>query len=145
LILGEKIMGNTPNPVSVYPDPDGKSNANTAPSDTRLTGGAMAMAGGSAVTLAIGSGTVPDPVFLFFQQTGGHGGGFLGFHAANGTYVAIGLVLASLSTVLSAINLVYGLRMRDRLRELSIRVCEICKANGVFDSYAKTKKSEAAA
>ncbi|HEY4593681.1 MAG TPA: hypothetical protein VIJ61_14795, partial [Thermoanaerobaculia bacterium] len=74
LILGEKIMGSTPNPVSVYPDPDGKSNANTAPSDTRLTGGAIATAGGSAVTLAIGSGTVPDPTLLFFQATG-HGGG----------------------------------------------------------------------
>ena len=138
-------MGNTPNPVSVYPDPDGTSNTNTAPSDTRLTGGAMALAGGSAIALGAGSGTVPDPILLFAQATGHGGGGFLGFHAASGTYVAIGLVLAALSAVFSAINLIYGLRMKDRLRELSIRVCEVCNANGVFASYAKAKKSEEAA
>src|SRR3954469_3396604 len=126
-------MGSTPNPINVYPDPDGTSNANTAPSDTRLTGGALATAGGAAIALGVGSGTVPDPILLFAQATGHGGGGFMGFHAASGTYVAIGLVLAALSTLLSTINLVYGLRMKDRLRDLSIQVCEVCKANGVFD------------
>jgi hypothetical protein len=132
-------MSTKPNPVNVYPDPDGTSNA-TAPSDTRLTGGALAAAAGSAGTLAVGSGTVPDPVFLFFQAVHYKGPGFIGFHSASGTYVAIAFVLAAVSAVLSAANLIYGLRMKERLRHLSERVTDVCEKNGVFDWYKKTKK-----
>jgi len=130
-----------PNPVNVYPDPDGTSNAATLPSDGRLTGGALGTAAGAAMTLAMGSGTAPDPVFLFYQATGRGGLGFLGFHAASGTYVAIAMILASVSAVLSAVNLIYGLRMKERLRELSERVTDVCEKNGVFDWYRKTKKA----
>jgi hypothetical protein len=127
-----------PKPMNVYPDPDGGSNANTAPSDTRLTGGALAAAAGAAGALAVGSGTAPDPIFLFLQAANYRGPGYMGFHAASSTYVAIAFVLAAVSAVLSAVNLIYGLRMKERLRHLSERVTDVCEKNGVFDWYKKT-------
>jgi hypothetical protein len=133
-------MGNSnPHPVSVYPDPDGSSNSNfTAPSDTRLTAASLVSAGVAAGAAAIGSGNVLPSLFLFLQAR--EAGGFLGFHAAGGTYVAIAFVFASLSAILSAINLIYGLRMKERLRELSARVSAACAKEGVFDWW-RTKRA----
>jgi hypothetical protein len=130
-------MGSTPNPVSVYPDPGGaRANAYT-PVNTNVQ--ILSIVSGAVATgaAAAGSGTVPDQTFLFLQagRTG-----FLGFHAASGTYVAIAVIFGALSVLLSVINLVNGFRMKERLRELSQRMCDASEKAGVFKWFATTVK-----
>jgi hypothetical protein len=132
-------MGSNPNPVSVYPDPDGaKSNAYT-PVNTTTQVASIVLGAVGVGAAAAGSGTVSGPGFLFLQA-GQRGVGFLGFHAASGTYVAIAVIFGALSVLLSVINLVNGLRMKERLRELSDRVSAACAKEGVFDWW-KTKRA----
>jgi hypothetical protein len=122
-------MGTTPNPVSVYPDPGGgRANAYT-PVNTNLQ--VVSIVSGAVATgaAAAGSGTAPGPTFLFLQAGRA---GFLGFHAASGTYVAIAVIFGALSVLLSVINLVNGFRMKERLRALSEKVCAVCKTAGLF-------------
>jgi hypothetical protein len=124
-------MGTTPNPVSVYPDPGGgQANAytpvNTSVQVLSIVSGAVATGAAAA-----GSGTVPDTTFLFLEA-GQRGMGFLGFHAASATYVAIAVIFGALSVLLSVINLVNGIRMKERLRALSEKVCAVCKTAGLF-------------
>lgn len=124
-----------PKPMNVYPDPNGGANSRAyAPSSVPLATGSIAAGAAAVVTAAAGSGTAPDSMFLFFQAIGrnGGGGGFLGLHAANGTYVSLFLFFSSLSVVLATINLVMGWRMRERLLKLSNKVTDVCKVNNVF-------------
>lgn len=130
-------MGGNPNPVSVYPDPGGgaRNNAYT-PVNTAMQVTSIVLGAGSVAAGAAGSGTVPGQGFLFLQAAN-RGASFLGFHAASGTYVAIAVVLGALSVLLSVINLVNGIRMKERLRELGVRVCDASEKAGVFDWYRK--------
>jgi len=130
-------------PMHVYPDPDGTTRSGAyAPSNTALAAGSIASGAAAVVTAAAGSGTAPDQIFLFLQEAGRNGaaGGFLGLHAANGTYVSLFLLFSALSVVLATINLVIGLRMKERLLKLSARANEICKTNGVFTWWVGEKK-----
>jgi hypothetical protein len=136
----EKSMGSDPNPVSVYPEPGGggggaRNNAFT-PVNTAMQMTSIVLGAGSVAAAAAGSGTSPDTNFLF-QYAAGRGLGFMGFHAASATYVAIAVVLGALSVLLSVINLVNGMRMKERLRELGQRVCDASEKAGVFDWYRK--------
>lgn len=130
-----------PEPIQVYPPPDGPgTSSNYVPSDTRLAMGSIAAGAGAVITAAAGSGTVPgDALLFFFQSAANSPGGFWGIHAASSGYVFLFLVLASLSVILATVNLVIGLRMRDRLRELSRKANDLCKQNGLFDWYKKSK------
>jgi hypothetical protein len=130
-------MGTDPNPISVYPDPGGgaRNNAYT-PVNTAMQVMSIVLGAGSVGAAAAGSGTAPDPALLF-QYATGRGVGFMSFHAASGTYVAIAVILGALSVLLSVINLVNGIRMKERLRELSQRVCDASEKAGVFDWYKK--------
>jgi hypothetical protein len=130
-------MGTDPNPISVYPDPGGGARKNAyTPVNTAMQVTSIVLGAGSVGTLAAGSGT-GSPPSLLFQYAVGRGAGFMGFHAASGTYVAIALVLGALSVLLSVINLVNGIRMKERLRELSVQVCDASEKAGVFDWYKK--------
>jgi hypothetical protein len=129
-------MGTTPNPVSVYPDPGGARNNAYTPVNTAMQVTSIILGAGSVGAAAAGSDTVPSQGFLFLQAAN-RGAGFLGFHAASGTYVAIAVILGALSVLLSVINLVNGIRMKERLRELSQRVCDASEKAGVFDWYKK--------
>jgi len=118
-------------PMHVYPDPNGGANsANYVPSDTRLATAAILSGGAAVGTAAASSGTSPDGMFLFFQSLGrlGTSNGFMGFHAANGKYVAIFLFFAALSVLLQVINLVKGIKMKRDLAALSEKVNATCKA-----------------
>jgi hypothetical protein len=46
--------------------------------------------------------------------------------------VAVILFFGSLSVVLQVVNLVQGLRMRERLHALSIKVDQMCRSAGLF-------------
>jgi hypothetical protein len=121
-------------PMHVYPDPNGGARNNMVPSDTRLAGGSIASGAAAVVTAAAGSGTAPGGPFLFLQDVGRTlaPGGFLGFHAASSTYVALFTFFAALSVVLATINLVLGLRLRARLLPLAERVGKACDTEGVL-------------
>jgi hypothetical protein len=139
----EKSMGTNPNPVSVYPEPGGGASNNAyTPVNTAMQMTSIVLGAGSVAAAAAGSGTSPDTSFLF-QYAAGRGLGFMGFHAASATYVAIAVVLGALSVLISVINLVNGMRMKDRLRELGQRVCDASEKAGVFDWYRKQGKTGA--
>ena len=88
-------MGSDPNPVSVYPDPGGGARKNAfTPVNTAMQMTSIVLGAGSVGTLAAGSGTMPPPPLLF-QNAANQGAGFLGFHAASGTDVAIALFLGA--------------------------------------------------
>ena len=129
-------------PMHVYPDPNGGARSNMVPSDTRLAGGSIAAGAAAVVTAAAGSGTAPDGgIFLFLQGVGRTAapGGLLGFHAVNGTYVALFILFASLSVVLATINLILGIRLKARLLPLAERVGKACEGpGGVLDWWKKT-------
>jgi hypothetical protein len=130
-----------PKPMNVYPDPNGgAARNNMVPSDTRLAAGSIASGAAAVVTAVAGSGTAPGGSFLFLQYLG-HTvapGGFLGFHAANGTYVGLFIFFAALSVVLATINLILGIRLRARLLPLSERVGKACAGPGGVLEWWKT-------
>jgi hypothetical protein len=124
-------MGSTPNPISVYPDPDGgRTNAYT-PVNTTVQVVSIVSGAISTGAAAMGSGTAPDTAFLFLAEVY-RGTGFMAFHAAKASYVAIAVIFGALSVLLSVINLVNGFRMKERLRALSEKVCTVCKTAGLF-------------
>jgi hypothetical protein len=123
-------------PMHVYPDPGGTPRS-YAPSNTNLAAGSIASGAAAVVTAAAGSGTATDLLsgFLFFAQTNTRemaGSSFLGVHAAGSKYVAIFLFFSSLSVVLATINLVIGLRMKERLQAFSGKVCQVCRSAGLL-------------
>jgi hypothetical protein len=135
-------MGNNDPKVGVYPDPDGGTSRNYAPLNVVIQGGAIASGAAAVITAAGASGSAPDPAaFLFLAEAGSKGAGFMGFHAASGTYVALFLFFASLSVVLATVNLVIGLRLRRQLFRLSQEVCQDCeKPGGAFERWRISRK-----
>ena len=117
-------------PMHIYPNPDGINSSTTVPSNTVLDGASLA-SGAIAVGIAVaGSGTATEPVFLFFQSAA-RTGGFLSIGAASSGYVAGFIFFGSLSVVLGTINLVRGIRMKERLRNFSRKVYKLAEANGL--------------
>jgi hypothetical protein len=127
-----------PEPMHVYPNPDGGANSsNYVPSDTRLAAGSIAAGAVAVGAAATGSGTAfLTNAFLVLQSaTSGHeqvAASVLGVHAADAKHVAVFLFFSSLSVLLATINLVIGLRMKERLRGLSNKVCQVCKTAGLI-------------
>lgn len=118
-------------PMHVYPNPDGTDSATTVPSNTVLDGASLA-SGAIAVGIAVvGSGTATEPALLFLQSTA-KSGGFLWIHAASSGYVAGFIFFGSLSVVLGTINLIRGIRLKERLRNLSRKVYQLAEKNGVL-------------
>ena len=122
------------------PIPAAQAHNAYTPVNTNMQVASIVLGAGSAVAAAAGSGTMPAASSFLFQQATGQGAGFLGFHAASATYVAIAVILGALSVLLSVINLVNGFRMKERLRELSQRMCDAAEKAGVFKWYATTVK-----
>jgi hypothetical protein len=123
-------------PMHVYPDPGGTPRK-YAPSNTNLAAGSIASGAAAVVTAAAGSGTATDLYSFLFQSaqttaTEVARSSFLGVHAASSKYVALFLFFSSLSVVLATINLVIGLRMKDRLQAFSGKVCQVCKTAGLL-------------
>ncbi|HET9210922.1 MAG TPA: hypothetical protein VFR03_11020 [Thermoanaerobaculia bacterium] len=126
-------------PMHVYPDPnDGGNNAyvpsNTATATGAIVSGAVAV---GAAAPAIGGALITN-VLAFIQTTPAYQGAepdrFMGLHGLGPVHIAIILFFGSLSVLLQVINLVNGLRMKERLLKLSRRVCQECeKPGGVFD------------
>lgn len=129
-----------PKPMNVYPDPNGGANSNMVPSDTLLAGGSIASGAAAVVTAVAASGSAPGEGFIFLQELGRTvaPGGFLGFHAASGTYVALFTLFASLSVVLATINLIRGIRLKARLVPLAEKVSKACDGPGGVLEWWKT-------
>jgi hypothetical protein len=118
-------------PMHVYPNPDGTNSATTVPSNTILDATSLA-SGAIAVGIAVaGSGTATEPALLFLQSAG-RSGGFLSIGAASSGYVAAFIFFGSLSVVLGTINLLMGIRTKERLRNFSRRVYQLCEKSGLL-------------
>jgi hypothetical protein len=118
-------------PMHVYPDPDGTSSATTVPSNAVLDGVSLVSGAVAVGVAAVGSGTATDTAFLFFQSERAASGGTLFIHAASSGYVAAFIFFASLSVVLGTINLLNGIRMKERLRQFSRKVHQLCQEKGL--------------
>lgn len=132
-------------PMHVYPDPNGGGGGNNAytPSNTATATGAIvsgAVAVGAAAP-AVGGALITN-VLAFIQRVPAYQVAepdrFMGLHGLGPGHIAIILIFGSLSVLLQVVNLVNGLRMKERLLKLSNRVCEECeKPGGVFDWWKK--------
>ena len=121
-------------PMQSYPDPDGANADNYAPSNIPLDSASLA-SGAIAVGVAVaGSGSGSDINAFIFQYgaAAAREGGFLFFGGASPGYVAAFTFFASLSVVLGTINLVLGLRMKGRLRQLSRQIYQLCEKTGLI-------------
>ena len=126
-------------PIHVYPDPNGGANSNAyVPSNTATATGAIvsgAVAVGAAAP-AIGSALITN-VLAFIQATPGYPQGvgpvsFMGIHGLGPKSVAVILIFGSISVLLQVINLVSGLRMKERLTSFSRKVCDVCEKAGLL-------------
>jgi hypothetical protein len=127
-----------PKPMNVYPDPNGGANSNAyVPSNTQLAGGAIVSGGvaaGAAAT-ALGPALLTNSLALLQGATNGpamDANRVLGVHGLTAPYVAVILFFGSLSVVLQVINLVLGVRMKERLRALSSKVSQMCRTAGLI-------------
>jgi hypothetical protein len=127
-----------PKPMNVYPDPNGGANSNAyVPSNTRLAGGAIVSGGVAVGAAATALGPVLLTSSLAFLQGVTNGPAMdanrvLGVHGLTAPYVAVILFFGSLSVVLQVINLVLGVRMKERLRGLSSKVNQLCRTAGLI-------------
>jgi len=124
-------------PMHIYPDPDGTANSTAyVPSNTTLSGAAIVSGGVAVGTAATGLGPALITHALAFVQAvpGGAAGPvrFLGIHGLGPKQVAVILIFGSLSVLLQVINLAMGLRMKERLRGLSRKVCDLCEKAGLL-------------
>ncbi|HEY4593644.1 MAG TPA: hypothetical protein VIJ61_14610 [Thermoanaerobaculia bacterium] len=132
-------------PIHVYPDPNGGGTNAYAPSNTATATGAIvsgAVAVGAAAP-AVG-GAIITNVLAFIQyapaQQTVEQARFLGLHGLGPGHIAIILIFGSLSVLLQVINLVNGLRLKERLLKLSQRVCDECeKPGGPLDWWKSYK------
>ena len=134
-------------PMHVYPDPNGGPSGNAyVPSNT--TTAIVAAAAGAvsvgAAAPAVG-GAIITNILAFIQTVPAdqvaEPARFLGLHGLGPGHIAIILIFGSLSVVLQVINLVNGLRMKERLLKLSHRVCDECeKPGGIFDWWKTAGK-----
>ncbi len=135
-------------PMHVYPDPNGGSTSNSyVPSNTTTATAAIvsgAVAVGAAAP-AVGGALITN-VLAFIQTTPGaqqtaEHARFMGLHGLGPGHIAVILIFGSLSVLLQVINLVSGLRMKERLLKLSNRVCGECeKPGGIFDWWKTAGK-----
>jgi hypothetical protein len=126
-------------PMHIYPDPNGGSNSNAyVPSNTATATGAIvsgAVAVGAAAP-AVGGALITN-VLAFIQATPGaqqvtEPVRFMGIHGLGPKSVAVILIFGSISVVLQVINLVSGLRMKERLAGFSRKVCDVCEKAGLL-------------
>jgi hypothetical protein len=123
--------------MGVYPDPDGATRSSFVPSNVSLAGGAIVSGGVAAGAAATGLGPLLLTNALSFVQGAGNypategAGRVLGVHGLTPPYVAVILFFGSLSVVLQVINLVLGLRMRERLRGISDKAYQVCRTAGL--------------
>ena len=126
-------------PMHVYPDPNGGANSTVyVPSNTGTATGAIvsgAVAVGAAAP-AIGSALITHAL-AFIQATPGiqqmaERGSFMGIHGLGPKSVAVILIFGSISVLLQVINLVMGLRMKERLTAFSRKVCDVCEKAGLL-------------
>jgi hypothetical protein len=125
-------------PMHVYPDPDGTANSNAyVPSNTATATGATVSGAISVAAAAPAVGPILITNALAFMQNAYAGNAqevhrFMGLHDLKPGYVAIVVFFGSLSVLLQVINLVRGLRMKERLRKLSAQVCGLCEKAGLL-------------
>jgi hypothetical protein len=129
--MGDPKMG-------VYPDPDGGARSNNyVPSSVPLSSGGIISGGIAVGAAATGFSTSLITNALAFLQGGSYNAPaeasrVMGVHGLTAPYVAVILVFGSLSVILQVINLVRGLRMRERLKTLSSKVCSLCETAGLI-------------
>jgi uncharacterized membrane protein YtjA (UPF0391 family) len=128
-----------PKPMNVYPDPDGGARSNAyAPSNTTVAVVATLSGGVAVGAAAPGLGPMLLTNALAFLQGAANypateaSSRALGFHGLTGTSVAVVVFFGSLSVLLQVINLVLGLRMKERLRGLSEKVSQVCRTAGLI-------------
>jgi hypothetical protein len=127
-----------PKPMNVYPDPDGGAKSSAfAPSNVALASGGIISGGIAAGTAATALGPALVTNALAFLQNAANypapgAARAMGVHGLTAPYVAVILFFGSLSVVLQVVNLVQGLRMRERLHALSIKVDQMCRSAGLF-------------
>jgi hypothetical protein len=125
-------------PMHVYPDPNGGAkSAAYVPSSVPLATGAIVTGGVAVGAAATGFGTGLITNALAFLQNAAEGPAVevsrvAGVHGLTAPYVAVILVFGSLSVVLQVVNLVLGIRMKDRLRKLSGEVNTLCVKAGLI-------------
>jgi hypothetical protein len=126
-------------PMHIYPDPNGGANSNAyVPSNTGTATGAIvsgAVAVGAAAP-AVG-GAIITNLLAFIQAAPGaqqtvEQARFLGLHGLGPGHIAVILFFGSLSVLLQVINLVSGLRMKERLAGFSRKVCDVCEKAGLL-------------
>jgi hypothetical protein len=125
-------------PMHIYPDPNGGANSNAyVPSNTATATGAIvsgAVAVGAAAP-AVGGALITN-VLAFIQTTPAYQGAeparFMGIHGLGPKSVVVILIFGSISVLLQVINLVSGLRMKERLTGFSRKVCDVCEKAGLL-------------
>jgi len=127
-----------PKPMNVYPDPNGGSNSNAYVPSNTTTATAAAVSGAISVAAAApAAGPILITNALAFMQNAYAGNAqevhrFMGLHDLKPGYVAIVVFFGSLSVLLQVINLVMGIRMKERLKGLSQKVCDLCEKAGLL-------------
>jgi len=126
-------------PMHIYPDPNGGAKGNAyAPSNTAVAVVATVSGGVAVGAAAPGLGPMLLTNALAFLQGAANypateaSSRVLGFHGLTGTSVAVIVFFGSLSVLLQVINLVLGLRMKERLRGFSEKVSQVCRTAGLI-------------
>jgi hypothetical protein len=131
-----------PEPIQVYPPPDGGVAKNTVPVD-----GGTATAGTASGAVAAGSllvGTGNAVVIGFLQMAGYAAPAADGprFTAVPMPYVTVAIIFGVLSVLLWTVALVRGYRMKERAMKISEEVCQLCEKNGIFKKHGYKTPAE---
>ena len=126
-----------PEPIQVYPDPDGGTAKNTVPVDGGTTTAGTASGAIATASLLLGAGDTVTAGFGFLQSaaydTTASGGRLV--TAIPLTYVAVAIFFGALSVLLWTLALVRGYRMKQRALKISEEVCQLCADHGILKKH----------
>jgi hypothetical protein len=107
------------------------------PSNVLLDGVSLASGTAAVVVAAIGLGAASGEALLLQSSAAATGAGYLNPAAVPIPYVWWFIVLASLSVLLGAANLIYGIYLKKKLRRLSKRICDVTEVQAILADEAK--------
>lgn len=125
-----------PEPIQVYPDPDGGTANSTVPVDggTAIAGTASGAVATASLLLGAGDTVTSGVSFLQTAYNGAASGGEIAT-AVPMPYVAVAIFFGALSVLLWTIALVRGYRMKERAMRISEEVCQLCEKQGILKKH----------